>query len=98
MDADFDPVFDEEELANKSDMRGKKRSTRGDESIETYEKALRQGAIGVKVRMANEKDREHWHTFRYLPTAATDALGIEAKASIRKDEKIALVSFRRDAE
>lgn len=98
MDADFEPVFNEEELANKSDMRGKKRSTRVDEIIEAYEKALQQGAIGVKVRMADEKEREHWHTFRYRLTAAADALGIEVKVSIRKDEEIALVTFRRDAE
>ncbi|WP_418253051.1 hypothetical protein [Gordonibacter urolithinfaciens] len=98
MDADFEPVFDEEELANKSDMRGKKRSARVDEIIEEYEKALRQGAIGIKVRMADDKERGHWHTFRYRLTAAADALGIEVKVSIRKDEELALVTFRRDAE
>ncbi len=98
MGADFEPVFDKETLVNESDMRGKKRSARVDKIIEEYEKALRQGATGIKVRMADDKEREHWHTFRYRLTAAADALGIGVKVSIRKDEEIALVTFRRDAE
>ena len=56
MAADFELVHDEEELINKSDMRGKKRSARVEDIIEAYETALQQGAPAVKIPMSDDKE------------------------------------------
>ena len=93
MAADFELVHDEEELINKSDMRGKKRSARVEDIIEAYETALQQGAPAVKIPMSDDKERKNSHTFRYRLNAAAEALGIDAKASVNEDEEFALVTF-----
>lgn len=93
MAADFELVYDEEELANKSDMRGKKRSARVEDIIEAYETALQQGAPAVKIPVSDDKERRNSHTFRYRLNAAAEALGIDAKASVNEDEGFALVTF-----
>lgn len=91
--ADFELVFDKEECVNKGDGRGKKRSERVLKIIEAYQIAMKQGAEAVKIPMADDKERENWHTFRYRLNAAAEALGIDVKVSIRQDEALALVTL-----
>lgn len=93
MTADFELVFNKEDCPNKGDMRGKKRSERVSGIIEAYKIALKKGAEAVKIPMADDKEREQWHTFRYRLNAAADALGIKVKVSIRQDDNMAVVTF-----
>lgn len=93
MAAEYEPVLDEEEIINKSDMRGKKRCKRVEDLIEAYEDALRKGFSVIKVRMEDEKERKNWRTFRARLKAAADALGVDAKISVRQEEELAVVTF-----
>ena len=96
--AEFELVFNKEDCPNKGDMRGKKRSERVSGIIEAYKIALKKGAEAVKIPMADDKEREQWHTFRYRLNAAADALGIKVKVSIRQDDNMAVVTFLKPLE
>lgn len=98
MAADFELVFDKEGCTNKGDMRGKKRIARVEEIVEVYQIGLKKGAVSVKIPMADEKERNNWHTFRYRLNSAAEALGIKVKVSIRQDEGLAVVTFMRERE
>ena len=103
--ADFELVFDKEEcvytnLCDNGDNRCTHEATfaklfteRVLKIIEAYQIAMKQGAEAVKIPMADDKERENWHTFRYRLNAAAEALGIDVKVSIRQDEALALVTL-----
>ena len=93
MGASVELVHDEAELASKGERRGKKRSARVERTIEIYEHALEEGALAVEIPMADEKEREHEHTFRSRLNSAAKALGFKAKVSVRSEEELAMVTF-----
>lgn len=96
MAAEYELIFDKKECVNEGDMRGKKRIARVEEIVEVYREAQTKGAVAVKIPMADERERNNPHTFRYRLKSASKALGIKVRVSVRQREQLAVVAFVKD--